>query len=83
MLTVNVPNPASTIADLHPLDTFYYDGDLWILSNAEDSTGHRSALNLTSGSIVSLPKKNTNVIVVETTLSSTSELARLEDLAEI
>lgn len=83
MLTVNVPNPTSTIADLHPLDTFYHNGDLWVLSNSIDSAGNQAALNLTSGSIVALPRKTTKVVKVDTTLTPTAELARLEDLAEV
>ena len=83
MMIIDVSDPTSRIADLHPLDTFYHNGDLWVLSNSIDSAGNQAALNLISGSIVALPRKTTSVVKVDTTITSTAALKAIEDLAEV
>ncbi len=79
---LNVPNPMKLLNELHPLDTFFYDGDLYILSAQRDSDGRRLALDLTSGKLLSLQPGN-SVMVVETTISSTAELKHLQDCADL
>lgn len=81
-MMINVPNPTSKLEDLYPLDTFYYEGDLWILTKEADNAGFRAALNLTTGSIVSI-SKNMTVVKVETTITSTAELKAIEDLVKV
>lgn len=79
---LNVPNPMKLLNELHPLDTFFYDGDLYILSSQKDSNGHKTALDLTSGRLLALPAEAV-VVVVETTISSTAELKHLQDCADL
>ena len=79
---LNVPNPMKFLDELHPLDTFFYDGDLYILTSEKDSAGHRTALDLTSGKLLAL-QPGDSVMVVETTISSTAELKHLQDCADL
>lgn len=79
---LEVNNPMKSLNELHPLDTFFYDGDLYILTSEKDSAGHRTALDLTSGKLLAL-QPCTGVLVVETTISSTAELKHLQDCADL
>lgn len=79
---LNVPNPMKLLDELSPLDTFFYNGDLYILTAQKDSAGHITALDLTTGKLLGLPK-STSVVVVETTISSTADLKHLQDCADI
>lgn len=79
---LNVPNPMKRLTELSPLDTFFYNGDLYILTTQKDSTGHITALDLTTGKLLALPKE-TGVIVVDTTISSTTDLKHLQDCADL
>lgn len=79
---LNVPNPMKLLNELHPLDTFFYDGDLYILSAQGDINGCKLALDLTSGTLRTLSTAAT-VMVVETTISSTAELKHLQDCADL
>jgi len=75
---LNVPNPMKSVAELCPLDTFFYAGDL----SQRDSNGHKTALNLTSGTLLAL-QSCTSVMVIATTISSTAELKHLQDCADL
>lgn len=77
---LNVPNPMSKLSELHALDTFFYNGDLYILTTQKDSRGFRTALELVTGNLIALSGK-TDVVVVQTTISSTADLKLLEDCA--
>lgn len=79
---LNVLNPMKLLNELHPLDTFFYEGDLYILSSQRDSNGHKTALDLTSGKLLALPT-DVGVLVVETIISSTAELKHLQDCANL
>lgn len=77
---LDVSNPMQKLDELSPLDTFFYNGDLYILTTQKDNVGHRTALDLTTGTLVGLPKE-TGVVVVETTISNTADLKYLQDCA--
>lgn len=82
MLLVNVQNPTTSVKDLSPLDTFYYNSDLWLLSNSADSRGFRLAINLTTGSLTGL-SGDTSVVRVHTTLTATADIKAMEDMIDI
>ena len=79
---LNVPNPMKRLTELSPLDTFFYNGDLYILTTQKDNAGYRTALDLTTGKLLGLPKE-TGVVVVDTTISSTTDLKHLQDCADL
>lgn len=79
---LDVHNPMKLLNELHPLDTFFYNGDLYILTTQKDSAGYRTALDLTTGELLGLPK-DTGVVVVETTMSNTADLKHLQDCADL